>query len=565
MDGSRWAAGIPIVAIFLIVGCGVDPDITTTEASSVRVGTPRFPASGPEADSAGSNIRVNQDASGQDQNETMIDVNPLDPLNLVAVAHDYRLGPNKLGYYASFDGGLTWQDGTLPEDTYEFQSDPVIAFCADGSAVAVTLSLNSDTGRGIFLYRSTDGGATWSAPATVGDFPTSVAVDKEWVSCDTTGSAYANRVYIGFRRSLLGNMRVTYSDDFGATWSPYIQVSDDTIFRAKNGIVTSVGPNGEVYAVWYDFDLAQQHLDVSTDGGDTWGTDVVVANVTPVPELQHLPRGASSLPAMDVDRTGGPHSGNVYVAWTDHGSADLDILFKRSTDGGATWSPPLRIHDDPPGLGADTFFPWIDVDPAGRVVMTFYDTRRDPGGDDYEVWATISRDGGQTFDSDFLVSEVASDSGLTGFLGDYSAVVATTDRLYPVWTDLRPGTGESDLYTDRIENAFAYDEVRNARFTDKDSMEFDTQDARFGVDLDYDVASGLLSELHADAAFDRAACLIDDLGAPPMVDVRIPAVGEAYYYLVRVDGPDGTGTYGDGTPTRPNVRDSLDGALGVCP
>jgi hypothetical protein len=553
----------------LAVGCspGSPPGARATTArgpaprlTAAPVPSPSFP----EASDAGPNIRVNQDASGQDQNETMIDVNPLDPLNLVAVARDLRQGSVKLGYYTSFDGGASWQDGVLTEATYSFQSDPVVAFCGDGSAVAVTLSFNSGAGRGLFAYRSTDGGITWSGTTPIEDLPTDTSLDKEWVACDTTGSAFSNRIYVAYKRSAPGNLRLRFSDDFGATWSTRTAIADPSL-DTRNGVVVSVGPSGEVYAVWYDFATDRQMFSRSTDGGASFGNDVVVADVGEVPFLDHLPDTPNSLPSMDVDRGTGPHSGNVYVAWTDYGAGDMDVLFARSTDGGTSWSAPQRVNDDAPGSGADSWFPFIDVDPNGRVVVTFYDTRRDPGGNDYEVWGALSRDGGRTFDTDFLISEIASDGGLEEFFGDYSAVVATSDRLFPVWTDLRPGTGESDLYTERFPNQFAYDEVRNLRFLDATSIDFDPQDARFGQDLRYDTVSGLLSELRADGGYDLAVCLVNDLEDPPLMDTRVPPPGDGYYHLIRTEGPDGVGSYGDGTPARPNVRDALDESLGTCP
>jgi hypothetical protein len=61
---------------------------------------------------------------------------------------------------------------------------------------------------------------------------------------------------------------------------------------------------------------------------------------------------------------------------------------------------------------------------------------------------------------------------------------------------------------------------------DRDERVFDAQDARFDQELDYDVVSGLLSEMSAD----------------------------------------GVGTYGDGKPdSRLNVRDPLDETVPICP
>ena len=61
----------------------------------------------------------------------------------------------------------------------------------------------------------------------------------------------------------------------------------------------------------------------------------------------------------------------------------------------------------------------------------------------------------------------------------------------------------------------------------------------------YDLAGGRISELRADAAWGRAACLANDLLANAWTDPRQDlAAGEAHYYLVRAQGVGGSGTWG---------------------
>jgi hypothetical protein len=557
-----------ILATILIFGslaCSTLPGSNGHRADGpiLEATPPASPPTLPQAITSGSNIRVNQDASGEDQNETAVAVSPTNPLNLVAAARDRRNGIERNGFYSSLDGGATWTDGVLTEGTYTYQSDPVVAACADGSFVYASLSFNSGGSGGVFAYRSTDGGRTWPQKSTV---VTASSIDKEWIACDATASSpYANRIYVGYR-DISGAyfIRVKRSTDGGVTWSTPVIVPDVSL-RVMNGIALATGPAGQLYAAWFDFTTKQVKFDVSTDGGATFGTDKVLAEVTAVPEFPHLSR-PNSLPAIAVDLSGGPYHGYVYVLWTGYQNGDCDVRFLRSADGGATWTPLAFVNDNAVGNGSDEFFPGVTVDPLGRVIVTFHSTRRAPGTDHYELWGAISRDGGQTFDTNFLISDAVSNPPDGRFLGDYAGVAATADRLYPVWADARAPTGELDLYVDRYANAFRYDEVDNLLFSDHETATFDTQDARFAQDVDYDVVSGLLSELRADAGFARAACLIDDLDAPPIVDTREPAPGDGFWYLVRADGPNGVGTFGDALPhARPNVRDSLDESVPTCP
>ena len=93
---------------------------------------------------------------------------------------------------------------------------------------------------------------------------------------------------------------------------------------------------------------------------------------------------------------------------------------------------------------------------------------------------------------------------------------------------------------------------------------WESLDPVVGPSAVYDVVSGLVAELRADAGFDRAACLASNLADTPTVDPRPgPGLGEAFYYLVRGSNSCGTGTYGDSSLT-PDLRDLLDAGTPAC-
>jgi hypothetical protein len=53
-------------------------------------------------------------------------------------------------------------------------------------------------------------------------------------------------------------------------------------------------------------------------------------------------------------------------------------MFSQSTDGGFTWSAPLKVNDnvDAAGLPTDQFQPQVAAGPGGAVAINFYDRRR---------------------------------------------------------------------------------------------------------------------------------------------------------------------------------------------
>jgi hypothetical protein len=187
----------------------------------------------------------------------------------------------------------------------------------------------------------------------------------------------------------------------------------------------------------------------STNGGASFAPTQLVASINEIPSpLPSAQFRNNSFPTIGVS----PQTGTVFIAWSDDRHGDADILFIRSTDGGATWSAPLRVNDDPIGNAHQQFFPWLTVAPNGVVSIGWFDTRQDPNPAAapflYDAYVAQSRDDGLTFEANVRVSTQSSDpavGGFTSFIGDYSGIAATNDHVYPAWVDTR--RGNQDIYT----------------------------------------------------------------------------------------------------------------------
>ncbi|MDQ3643072.1 MAG: hypothetical protein M3450_16800, partial [Actinomycetota bacterium] len=81
-----------------------------------------------------------------------------------------------------------------------------------------------------------------------------------------------------------------------------------------------------------------------------------------------------------------------------------DIVVRRSTDKGVTWTEPVAVNDDDPKEQYSSFYPQLDVAPNGRVDVIWQDNR---GVTDYvvEVRYTYSTDGGQTWAPNMEVTD----------------------------------------------------------------------------------------------------------------------------------------------------------------
>ena len=86
------------------------------------------------------------------------------------------------------------------------------------------------------------------------------------------------------------------------------------------------------------------------------------------------------------------------------------------------------------------------------------------------------------------------------------------------------------------------------------TVSWTSQDAVTGSSTDYDIVTGLASQLNADGDYSRASCLISDDADTPYVDTRPnPPPGDAYYYLVRAENPCRSGGYGHTSPSDPRA------------
>src|SRR2546427_3947182 len=371
--------------------------------------------------------------------------------------------PNKFGFYpvSAFDAAGNLYESQLP-------------FSVNGTSVSTQ----------VVVSKSLNKGKTWLTPVTVESAMSSP--DKPLIAIDTTTSAYRNRIYVAYDTNPSGQSQpvvVSRSDD-GVTWAR-TQVADT---GADFGASPAIGPEGEVYVIWHAYcgirpGVCGYPTDIlvakSVDGGSTFaapgtsptivsaanaGFDVVIPNYSN--GCGTSPIGVNPAPTLDLDRSGGVHNGNLYVAWADmvqSGSGPMHIYFSRSTDGGATWSTSRQLDT---GNLVDGWQPALSVDQTtGAVTVSWYDRRDDPNQKLYRVYYTQSTDGGQTFlSSQRAISSMQSDPTLDcGGTGDYMQMVATDGYAHPFWVDTR--NGRNQIFTATLDEAtIAQAQMPPARF-----------------------------------------------------------------------------------------------------
>jgi hypothetical protein len=117
-----------------------------------------------------------------------------------------------------------------------------------------------------------------------------------------------------------------------------------------------------------------------------------------------------------------------------------DIVLTRSLDGGRTWSPKVRVNDDPPGT--DQALPAVAVDELGRVHVAWMD-RRDgarPGMTASPYW-TVSLDGGLSFRPSMRLASPGSDyedtrASSAGGIGDFIELLPDAGGVIVAWPQM---------------------------------------------------------------------------------------------------------------------------------
>lgn len=381
-------------------------------------------------------------------NEPSIMINPLNTDILVA-------GANLNNVYNSNDGGLTWNEQEMTS-SYGVWGDPTFDVDTDGNFYYFHLS-NPASGNWIdriVCQKSTDNGNNWSSGTYTG-LNGNKAQDKQWSVIDRNNdNIYLTWTQFDDYGSNNPNDKsiilFSKSTDGGQTWSTAkkINIIDGDCVDEDNtteGAVPAVGPNGEIYVAWAGPNGIV--FNKSLDQGETWLNQEIAIDPMPTGWDYSIPgiSRANGLPITKCDISGGPNNGTIYVNWSDqrNGANDTDIWMSKSTDGGDTWSGPIRVNDD--AAGKQQFFTWMDIDQTnGNLFFVFYD-RRNYTDNKTDVYLAYSDDGGNTI-ANKRISESPFTPNSGVFFGDYTNIVAHNNIVRPIWTRL--DTSQLSIWTD---------------------------------------------------------------------------------------------------------------------
>jgi hypothetical protein len=424
----------------------------------IATGAPYLPATTVNSP-YGTSYQVNVNGAGQNiagdaANEPSFCVDPTNPNRMAVGWRQFDTVTNSFrqaGWAYTTNGGLNWTfPGVLTPGV--FRSDPVLATDADGRFYY--LSLQTTPNYFCELWRSTNGGVTWS------NLGSAFGGDKAWFTIDRTSGPGRGNIYHACspwaNYSGLETNMFTRSTTGGASWMQPIGVPGSPYWGTLD-----VGPEGELFVVGADYNV---------DFTVCRSTNAQHAAQTPVFELSRTvvlggyldfqvpaisPAGLAGQPWIVVDKSIGPTRSNVYLlcSVTMTNGNPMNVMFARSTNGGDTWSAPLRLNDDAPNQGAYHWFGSLSVAPNGRLDACWNDTRHSVSNNLYsELYYTWSDDGGVTWAPNRAVSPAFNHK--LGYpvqqkMGDYIQIISLNESACIVYA--ATFNGEEDLYFVRPE------------------------------------------------------------------------------------------------------------------
>ena len=385
-----------------------------------------------------------------------IAVDPTDPNHIVVTAANMAAG--HCTFHTTFDRGKEWVDGTFQEPP-GFTGCHIngaagghvptgaggVSFGSNGAIWATYASASGDQGtrESIIIGKSTDGGKTFATTAPLRPPGDDISFARPLMTV-LPGTNGPDRILLSF---WLCNQRGTFcpgalfskSDDGGTTFTPPVAVHDASL-GVRSPSEPIVLPDQSIvvsYIADYEGGSSDLLLAKSTDNGATF-TSAVIDRQSRLGD-----RYDPAKLAFD------PRSNAIYVVYTDARTGQQQVIFRKSTDKGVTWSDPTGIAPTQQATSTGSSrTPSISVAPNGRIDIVYY---RTPAANTDNVFWAASVDGGVVFQSRQVNEQPIRRFEFNRAIGTWYPpdVTSLDDSAWVVWSDSK-NSQEQDENTQDI-------------------------------------------------------------------------------------------------------------------
>lgn len=301
-------------------------------------------------------------------------------------------------------------------------------------ATAPNITLTAASCRPVFAFTAkTNNPFSEDKPSIATDNSTAATsgnVYVAWIHYTRCTKAGCKSKFIAFSRST----------DHGATWTAPAQLSLPGTDVQWPQIV--VGNDGTIYVAFetvLSTGTGQHFLSISSDGGVTFAKPLALT-----PSFQELSYSSTyrknSGPGIAVSPvSGAEYIYDVYAVQSQTTASSVQFVRSKSPKGAGGFTAPFAMNDSTVG---QRLFPAAAIDMSGTLHVAWLDTRNSPVVSQYDVYATYSQTLGATFAPNARITPALINAGTSMFIGDYMGITAdpVAGVAHPVWSNKKMQT-----------------------------------------------------------------------------------------------------------------------------
>ena len=415
------------------------------------------------------------DNNQNDQHETAIAVDSNDINHFMVTWNDFRPGQGQYvpGFAFSTNGGTNWFSDVFPIPGFSSGCDPSCGFDRNGYAYYLNLALYFGDWS-VYISKSTDNGLSWNFRLV-----SPSQCDKPYMTIDNTGGDFDGRIYAVYTRTPTAGidykLEFRYSTDQGETWSdetelaifssegkslPHFMHEESSTLTSKAiGAIPIVAPNGYLYITYLFFEEGTESFEGFIKfRKSTDGGATFSSDVTAAEDfgLSWFTYVGSLRASSDPTITVTP-DGIIYIAFNQLiDESDLNIYYIKSTDEGTSWSEPVVATES---TYDHQLFPWLTCSPEGTVYLNYY--QGNENSVDFYL-AELFNGQDSFYTPNFKITNVSSnpsDVVNSNRYSDYIGNFALSKNLvFPVWPDFR-NEHDANIHFSKYETdlRFAYE------------------------------------------------------------------------------------------------------------